>query len=121
MAPDRVTAGLALSMPLLCLRAATAMLLLSGGWMGQGTNMAFIVGIGMPAQSRPADPRLFMEKLQILRQPIGQRILATPVSMTSPSGGARDILLDWNRSAALSFLVCSRASSCPKLIGESRA
>jgi len=105
-----VTAGLALGMPLLfgC-AAATAMLLLSGGWIGpKGHNWQFIVGIGM-ACAVTALPILvlFMAKLHILRQPIGQRILRyASLDDIAIWGVLAIILLDWNRvGRQLSFLV----------------
>ncbi len=105
-----VTAGLALGMPLLfgC-AAATAMLLLSAGWIGpKGHTWQFIVGIGM-ACAVTALPILvlFMEKLHILRQPIGQRILRyASLDDIAIWGVLAIILLDWNRvGRQLSFLV----------------
>lgn len=105
-----VTAGLALGMPLLfgC-AAATAMLLSSGGWIGsKGHTWQFIVGIGM-ACAVTALPILvlFMEKLHILRQPIGQRILRyASLDDIAIWGVLAIILLDWNRvGRQLSFLV----------------
>src|SRR5207244_4428147 len=105
-----VTAGLALGVPLLfgC-GAATAMLLLSGGWIGpNGHTWQFIVGIGM-ACAVTALPILvlFMEKLHILRQPIGQRILRyASLDDIAIWGVLAIILLDWNRvGRQLSFLV----------------
>jgi Kef-type K+ transport system membrane component KefB len=73
-----VTAGLALGMPLLfgC-AAAGLMLAWSAGWMGpQAQPWQFVAGIGM-ACAVTALPILilFMEKLEILRQPLGQRVL----------------------------------------------
>jgi len=96
-----VTAGLALGMPLLfgC-AAATAMLLLSAGWIGpKGHPWQFIVGIGM-ACAVTALPILvlFMEKLHILRQPIGQRILRyASLDDIAIWGVLAIILLAWNR------------------------
>jgi Kef-type K+ transport system membrane component KefB len=105
-----VTAGLALGVPLLFGGgAATAMLLLSSGWIGpNGHTWQFIVGIGM-ACSVTALPILvlFMEKLHILRQPIGQRILRyASLDDIAIWGVLAIILLDWNRvGRQLSFLV----------------
>ena len=58
------------------------------GWMGtQGGRWQFVMGVGM-ACAVTALPILIllMEKLAILRQPIGQRICVTPVLTTSRSG-----------------------------------
>ncbi|HPU16224.1 MAG TPA: cation:proton antiporter, partial [Polymorphobacter sp.] len=73
-----VTAGLALGMPLLFGAAAALVLLNFGsGWIGdKAAPWQFVVGIGM-ACAVTALPILvlLMEKLDILRQPLGQRIL----------------------------------------------
>jgi Kef-type K+ transport system membrane component KefB len=73
-----VTAGLALIVPLLFGSAAgAAMLAYSREWIGpQGADWQVVLGIGM-ACAVTALPILvlLMEKLEILRQPIGQRIL----------------------------------------------
>lgn len=73
-----ITAGLALGVPM-ALGAAAAVLLLGTGsqWMGpKAHTWQFVVGVGM-ACAVTALPILIllMEKLEILRQPIGQRIL----------------------------------------------
>jgi Kef-type K+ transport system membrane component KefB len=72
-----VTAGLALGVPLALGCAAAAVLLMFDGWAAaRAQRWQFVLGIGM-ACSVTALPILilFMEKLEILRQPIGQRIL----------------------------------------------
>ena len=73
-----IAAGLALGTPLLfgCI-AGLIILQLGDGWMGpQGMTWQFVLGVGM-ACAVTALPilMLFMEKMHILRQPIGQRIL----------------------------------------------
>jgi Kef-type K+ transport system membrane component KefB len=105
-----VTAGLALGAPLLfgC-GAAALMLILSGGWIGpQGHTWQFILGIGM-ACAVTALPILvlFMEKLEILRQPIGQRILRyASLDDIAIWGVLALILLDWDRvQRQASFLI----------------
>lgn len=96
-----ITAGLALLMPLLFGSvAAVVMLNASPGWVGeQGQYWQAVVGIGM-ACAVTALPILilFMEKLEILRQPIGQRILRY-ASMDDVAiwGVLALILLDWER------------------------
>ncbi len=104
------TAGLALGTPLLfgC-AAAAAMLAVSDGWIGpKGHTWQLIVGIGM-ACAVTALPILvlFMEKLEILRQPIGQRILRyASLDDIAVWGVLALILLDWNRvGRQLGFLV----------------
>ena len=72
-----VTAGLALGMPLLFGSAVALGMLGFVGWMGPGAqSWQFVLGVGM-ACAVTALPILIllMEKLEILRQPIGQRIL----------------------------------------------
>jgi Kef-type K+ transport system membrane component KefB len=73
-----ITASLAMGMPLLFgAMAAGLMLLHDRIWMGtSATSWQFIAGVGM-ACAVTALPILilFMEKLDILRQPLGQRVL----------------------------------------------
>jgi Kef-type K+ transport system membrane component KefB len=72
-----VTAGMALGMPLLFGGAAALVLLQFDGWIGpKAQDWQFVLGIGMAA-AVTALPILvlLMEKMQILRQPLGQRIL----------------------------------------------
>jgi len=71
------TAGLSLGMPLLFGCAAAWLLLRYPGWMGpQAATWQFLLGTGM-ACAVTALPVLvlLMEKLEILRLPMGQRIL----------------------------------------------
>jgi len=72
-----ISAGLALGMPLAFGAGAALLLLPYAGWVGpKALEWQFVLGIGM-ACAVTALPILilFMEKLEILRQPIGQRIL----------------------------------------------
>ena len=73
-----ITAGLALGTPLaLGCVAAAAMLTHSNAWMGAiASQWQFVLGVGM-ACAVTALPILilFMEKIEILRQPLGQRVL----------------------------------------------
>ncbi len=96
-----ITAGLALGTPLLfgC-GAALVMLAWKSGWIGpQGQQWQFVAGIGM-ACAVTALPILilFMEKLHILREPLGQRVLRY-ASMDDVAiwGVLALILLDWTR------------------------
>jgi len=105
-----ITAGLALGTPLLfgCV-AAVAMMAFSDAWIGpKGHTWQLIVGIGM-ACAVTALPILvlFLEKLNILRQPIGQRILRyASLDDIAIWGVLALILLDWNRvGRQLGFLV----------------
>ncbi|WP_430443109.1 cation:proton antiporter [Sphingorhabdus contaminans] len=96
-----VTAGLALIVPLVFGSIAAAILLQTGsGWAGaKGQYWQVIVGIGM-ACAVTALPILilFMEKLEILRQPLGQRILRyASLDDVVIWGVLAVILLDWQR------------------------
>ncbi len=96
-----ITAGLALVAPLLLGAAAgAAMLAYSRQWIGpQGTDWQVVLGIGM-ACAVTALPILvlLMEKLEILRQPIGQRILRyASLDDIAIWGVLALILLDWER------------------------
>ena len=95
-----LTAALALGTPLLFGCAAAAVMLTYDGWVGpKGMTWQFILGIGM-ACAVTALPILilFMEKLDILRQPIGQRILRyASLDDIAIWGVLALILLDWTR------------------------
>ncbi len=95
-----ITAGLALGSPLLLGSIAAAMLVAHPGWVGrEAQTWQFVAGVGM-ACAVTALPILIllMEKLTILRQPIGQRILRY-ASMDDIAiwGVLALILLDWTR------------------------
>ncbi|MDI1272245.1 cation:proton antiporter [Polaromonas sp.] len=95
-----ITAGLALGTPLLFGCAAAAGMLMYEGWIGpQGMRWQFILGVGM-ACAVTALPILIllMEKLAILRQPIGQRILRyASLDDIAIWGVLALILMDWER------------------------
>ncbi len=96
-----ITAGLALGTPLLFGAAAAVLMLTFGhGWIGpKGTPWQVVLGIGM-ACAVTALPILvlFMEKLEILRRPIGQRILRyASLDDVAIWGVLALILLDWSR------------------------
>ncbi|MDO8990590.1 MAG: cation:proton antiporter [Sideroxyarcus sp.] len=95
-----ITAGLALGTPLLFGCVAAAGMLMYEGWIGpKADSWQFVMGVGM-ACAVTALPILilFMEKLHILRQPIGQRILRY-ASMDDIAiwGVLALILMDWER------------------------
>lgn len=96
-----ITAGLALGAPLLLgCAAALAMLATSSGWIGpKALNWQFVAGVGMScAVTALPILILFMEKLAILRQPIGQRILRyASLDDIAIWGVLALILLDWTR------------------------
>ncbi|MFC0634282.1 cation:proton antiporter [Brevundimonas balnearis] len=96
-----VTAGLALATPLLFGAAAAAVMLATGGgWAGpEGRTWQVVLGIGM-ACAVTALPILvlFMEKLEILRRPMGQRVLRyASLDDIAIWGVLAVILLDWER------------------------
>lgn len=95
-----ITAGLALGTPLLFGSIAAFFIVQYPGWMGaSGQTWQFIVGIGM-ACAVTALPILIllMEKLEILRQPIGQRILRyASLDDIAIWGVLALILMDWER------------------------
>ncbi|WP_382162915.1 cation:proton antiporter [Hydrogenophaga sp. ANAO-22] len=112
-----ITAGLALGAPLLLGSAAALVMLGMPGWMGASARpWQFVLGVGM-ACAVTALPILIllMEKLQLLRQPLGQRILRyASVDDIAIWGVLALILMDWQRvgkqgAFILAFIVLSWA------------
>ncbi|MFL6657673.1 MAG: cation:proton antiporter [Massilia sp.] len=104
-----ITAGLALGTPLVFGCVAAAGMLMYSGWMGpKGETWQFVVGVGM-ACAVTALPILIllMEKLEMLRRPLGQRILRyASVDDIAIWGVLAMILLDWERvGRQVGFLV----------------
>lgn len=104
-----VTAGLALFAPLLLGSLAAIGMLQFSGWIGpRAMTWQFILGVGM-ACAVTALPILIllMEKLAILRQPIGQRILRyASLDDIAIWGVLALILMDWERvGKQLAFLL----------------
>ena len=95
-----VTAGLALAVPLALGAVAAVGLLQFPGWAGAGgQDWQVVLGIGM-ACAVTALPILvlLMEKLEILRQPLGQRILRyASLDDIAIWAVLALILLDWDR------------------------
>jgi len=95
-----ITAGLALGVPLVFGCVAGAGLLAHPGWIGaKAQDWQFVVGVGM-ACAVTALPILIllMEKLEVLRQPIGQRILRyASLDDIAIWGVLAAIMLDWTR------------------------
>jgi Kef-type K+ transport system membrane component KefB len=95
-----ITAGLALGTPLLFGCAAALLLLNGSSWMGpKALSWQFVLGVGM-ACAVTALPILIllMEKLNILRQPLGQRILRyASLDDIAIWGVLALILMDWDR------------------------
>jgi Kef-type K+ transport system membrane component KefB len=95
-----ITAGLALGSPLLLGAGAALLALHTPGWIGVAAHpWQFVLGVGM-ACAVTALPILIllMEKLTILRQPLGQRILRyASLDDVAIWGVLALILLDWHR------------------------
>ena len=95
-----ITAGLALGVPMLAGCAAAVLLLGQVGWIGASAQpWQFVLGVGM-ACAVTALPILIllMEKLQVLRQPLGQRILRyASLDDIAIWGVLALILMDWSR------------------------
>jgi Kef-type K+ transport system membrane component KefB len=112
-----VTAGFALVVPLMLGGIAGAGLLTHQGWIGPAAmRWQFVLGVGM-ACAVTALPVLILliEKLEILREPIGQRILRY-ASMDDIViwGVLAVILMDWHRlGTQIGFLVAFALFSYP--------
>jgi Kef-type K+ transport system membrane component KefB len=95
-----ITAGFALGVPLIFGSAVALGMLRFEGWIGPlALDWQFVMGIGM-ACAVTALPILIllMEKLDILRQPLGQRILRyASLDDVAIWGVLAVILLDWHR------------------------
>jgi Kef-type K+ transport system membrane component KefB len=95
-----VTAGLALGVPLVAGSLAALLMLRYPGWRGaSGAEWQVVLGIGM-ACAVTALPILvlLMEKLDILRSPLGQRVLRyASLDDIAIWGVLALILLDWER------------------------
>lgn len=111
-----ITAGLALGVPLVFGSVVAAGMLGFAGWIGpQAQGWQFVLGVGM-ACAVTALPILIllMEKLAILRQPLGQRILRyASLDDIAIWGVLALILLDWERVGRqlgffLVFIVATR-------------
>jgi Kef-type K+ transport system membrane component KefB len=95
-----VTAGLALGVPLVAGSVAALIMLRFPGWRGvAGAEWQVVLGIGM-ACAVTALPILvlLMEKLDVLREPLGQRVLRyASLDDIAIWGVLALILLDWER------------------------
>ena len=95
-----ITAGLALVTPLLAGGIVAAGMLSYGGWIGPAAlPWQFVLGLGM-ACAVTALPvlLLLMDRLEILRQPLGQRLLRyASLDDIAIWGVLALILMDWQR------------------------
>ncbi|MEO7885327.1 MAG: cation:proton antiporter [Polaromonas sp.] len=95
-----ITASLALGTPLIFGCGVAACMLMQEGWLGaQGMRWQFVLGVGM-ACAVTALPVLIllMDKLVILREPLGQRMLRyASLDDIAIWGVLALILLDWER------------------------
>lgn len=107
-----ITASLALGVPLIFGSIVAVFLLMYPGWIGEkGQQWQFVVGVGM-ACAVTALPILIllMEKLEILRQPIGQRILRyASLDDIAIWGVLALILMDWERLGHQAFFLIGYA------------
>ena len=95
-----ITAGLALGVPLAFGSAAGIGMLMFPGWVGaRAQSWQFVAGIGMScAVTALPILILLMEKLGVLRQPVGQRILRyASLDDIAIWGVLALILMDWER------------------------
>lgn len=95
-----ITSGLALGVPLVLGCGVAAALLLWPGWLGaKASSWQFVLGVGM-ACAVTALPVLIllMEKMEVLRQPLGQRILRySSLDDIAIWGVLAIIVMDWER------------------------
>jgi len=111
-----ITAGLALGLPMLTgAGAGLVMLTMSDSWIGPaGKPWQFVLGIGM-ACAVTALPILvlFLERLQLLRAPLGQRVLRyASLDDLAVWAVLALILLDWTRvGRQLAFLLVFAVAS----------
>ncbi len=115
-----VTAGMALGVPFVTGSLAGLVLLMSPGWIGAGAaEWQFVLGVGM-ACAVTALPilLLLMEKLEILRQPLGQRILRyASCDDVAIWGVLALILVDWVRVGRQAAFMAVFAL-CAVLVGK---
>jgi Kef-type K+ transport system membrane component KefB len=110
-----ITAGLALVTPLLFGSLVGLGMIMHTGWIGPAAlPWQFVLGVGM-ACAVTALPILilFMERMALLRQPIGQRILRyASLDDLAIWGVLALILMDWQRvGLQLAFLLAFAVSS----------
>jgi Kef-type K+ transport system membrane component KefB len=95
-----ITAGLALGTPLLFGCGAALLIAGQAGWIGpNGASWQFVLGLGMAcAVTSLPILILFMEQLDMLRQPLGQRVLRyASLDDVAIWSVLALILMDWHR------------------------
>ena len=95
-----ITAGLALAVPLLLGGIVAAVMSKDDGWVGPtAVAWQFVLGVGMAcAVTSLPILILFMEQMEMLRQPLGQRILRyASLDDIAIWGVLAVILMDWQR------------------------
>jgi Kef-type K+ transport system membrane component KefB len=110
-----ITAGLALGTPLLFGCVVAFGMLRCGGWIGSnGMAWQFVLGVGMGcAVTALPILILLMEKLDVLRQPIGQRILRyASLDDIAIWGVLALILMDWQRIEKQGLFLSGFVISC---------
>jgi len=107
-----ITAGFALVMPLLLGSLVAVGMLMRDGWIGPKAVMwQFVLGVGMScAVTALPILILLMEKLAVLRQAIGQRILRyASLDDIAIWGVLALILMDWQRAGMQGAFLCAFA------------
>jgi Kef-type K+ transport system membrane component KefB len=110
-----VTAALALSVPLLFGSVVAIGMLWTDGWLGaRGMPWQFVVGVGMScAVTALPILILLMEKLAILRAPLGQRILRyASLDDVAIWGVLALVLMDWGRIGRQGAFLITFAVAC---------
>ncbi len=110
-----ITAGLALGTPLLVGSLVAVGMLGFPGWLGEkGQTWQFVVGVGMScAVTALPILILLMEKLEILRRPIGQRILRyASLDDVAIWGVLALVLMDWERIGRQGTFIAIYALAC---------
>ena len=110
-----ITAGLALGTPLLFGALAAVGMLQFPGWIGaSGESWQFVVGVGMScAVTALPILILLMEKLEILRTQLGQRILRyASLDDIAIWGVLALVLMDWERIGRQGAFLVSFAIAC---------
>jgi Kef-type K+ transport system membrane component KefB len=110
-----IAASLALGFPLLFGCVAAVAMLATAGWIGaEAQDWQFVLGVGMScAVTALPILILFMEKLEILRRPLGQRILRyASLDDIAIWGVLALILMDWTRAGKqLAFIAAFAVAS----------